>query len=424
MRQIWVKTPEGKGQQILDLAKKHDGVNLISFNAHDCDEQLDVVVMNVANYCVSDVIQDLDSMDKIEITLFPQDVYPFTPPNSQVPNEITHVTQRSPVEIWLNGLQSIGSWKGFIGYAVAASIIVWIGMYANTVYLLVAAMLVAPFAGPAMNFALATSTGDSKLLWRNLLRYFTSLGVTILVSFLLSLVFQQQIATGMMVQVSEISAISVLLPLTAGAVGALNLSQATNNSLVPGAAVGTLIAASLAPPAGLVGMAAAIGRWDFALSGVFLLLLQLFGINFGGSLVFRYFHLSPQGARFKRGKTYLFYVSLISSVLLLAGMVVWQFSSSPQFQRSTQSQKAAAVVKQLINDYPAADPVEIDMRFTRASVQGQNTLLGVIYVQRHSGASQSDEQIRQALTQQIQQQLLQKGFKVQPLISVTVLDPP
>ncbi len=41
-----------------------------------------------------------------------------------------------------------------------------------------------------------------------------------------------------------------------------NFVQSERSSLVSGAAVGMQVAASLAPPAGLVGMAIAIGRWD------------------------------------------------------------------------------------------------------------------------------------------------------------------
>ena len=50
--------------------------------------------------------------------------------------------------------------------------------------------------------------------------------------------------------------------------------------------MGLLVAASLAPPAGLIGMAGAIGEWDMVVSAVFLLLLQLVGINLAGAAVF------------------------------------------------------------------------------------------------------------------------------------------
>ncbi|MDV2994536.1 MAG: hypothetical protein N4J56_004190 [Chroococcidiopsis sp. SAG 2025] len=95
---------------------------------------------------------------------------------------------------------------------------------------------------------------------------------------------------------------AVLLSLAAGAAGALNLVQSQRSSLVSGASVGMLVAASLAPPAGLVGMAVAIGRWDMATSGLFVLLLQLVGINLTAAILFRVFGLSVQGSRYRRGK--------------------------------------------------------------------------------------------------------------------------
>jgi uncharacterized membrane protein len=89
----------------------------------------------------------------------------------------------------------------------------------------------------------------------------------------------QRIASEQMISTSMISSVTVLLPLVAGAAGALNLSQSDRSSLVSGAATGMLVAASLAPPAGTIGMASAIGEWDLVRTGVFVLLLQLVGIN-------------------------------------------------------------------------------------------------------------------------------------------------
>jgi len=181
------------------------------------------------------------------------------PPASEAPQQVKNVTSRSPIEIFLSGLQSVGSWRSFLAYAAVAGVIVWIGLYTNTSYLLVAAMLIAPFAGPAMNTAIATARGDLQLLGRSVPRYFSALLVTIAITFLLSLLLQQQSATSLMLDSSQVSAVAVLLPLAAGAAGALNLVQSERSSLVSGAAAAMLVAASLAPPAGIIGMASAIG---------------------------------------------------------------------------------------------------------------------------------------------------------------------
>ncbi|MBE9106622.1 DUF389 domain-containing protein, partial [Nostoc cf. edaphicum LEGE 07299] len=294
----------------------------------------------------------------------------------------------------------------------------------NTAYLLVAAMLIAPFAGPAMNTAIATAWGDRKLLGRSILRYFAALAVTIATTWLLSLILRQEIPTSLMVDSSQVSAVAVILPLAAGAAGALNLVQSERSSLVSGAATGMLVAASLAPPAGIVGMASAVGRWDMAISGLFLLFLQLCGINFSAALLFRVFGLSAQETRYQRGKKRVFFSALAITVIALAGLLTWQFSNSPNLQRSSRAQRANAQVQKTVEQVGLAKLVESNVRFTRSNIQGQDTLLSVVYVQRQPGVTASSEEIRDRLTQSIQTQLLKQDFNVTPLVDVNVLETP
>jgi uncharacterized membrane protein len=62
--------------------------------------------------------------------------------------------------------------------------------------------------------------------------------------------------------------------------------------------------------------------------------------------------------------------------------------------------------------------------FTRSKIQGQNTLLGVVYVQRQLGVTASREEIAIALTRAIQTRLLEQDFNLTPLIDVNVLEVP
>ncbi|WP_420807087.1 DUF389 domain-containing protein [Trichormus azollae] len=108
---------------------------------------------------------------------------------------------------------------------------------------------------------------------------------------------------------------AVILPLAVRAAGALNLVQSDRSSLVSGAATGILVAASLAPPVGIVGIAGTVGRWDMAISGLFLLFLQQSGINFSAALLFRVFRLSAQGTRYQHGKKRVFFSALVITVI-------------------------------------------------------------------------------------------------------------
>ncbi|NES94590.1 MAG: DUF389 domain-containing protein [Desertifilum sp. SIO1I2] len=424
MRQLFIQVPQGYGDKVVELTQEYQGVNLVHFAGKDADNVVDFAIVCISNRQIEDFLSELESVPDTHITFLPQGALALHPPASEAPKQVTNVKERSPLEIFLAGLQSVGSWRGFLSYAVVGGIVVWIGLYTNTIYLLVAAMLIAPYAGPAMNVAIATSRGDRTLLWRSIVRYFSALAVTIAVTCLLSWISQQQIATPLMVDNSQLSAAAVLLPLTAGAAGALNLVQSERSSLVPGASIGMLVAASLAPPAGIAGMAIAIGRWDMVISGIFLLLLQLAAINLSATLVFRLYGLSSQGARYQRGKPWVLPASLAVTGIALAALLGWQFSSTPDFQRSSQAQRANSIVQEVVDNSDLADLVEANVRFTRSQQPDGNTLLSVIYVQPQNGVTATSTEIQQRLTEEIQSRILAEGFNVTPLVDVNVLEEP
>jgi len=424
MRQLMIQVPRGHGKDVLNIAKSHQGSNLAQFEVTGSDEPTDFVIVHVSNRKVEKLLADLERIPNLQVTLIPRGVMALQPPANEAPQQVKNVEERSPIEVFLSGLQAVGSWKGFLGYAAAAGVVVWIGLFTNTSYLLVAAMLIAPFAGPAMNLAIATARGDRQLLGRSLGRYFSALAVTILVAGMLSLILRQEVATTSMINSSQVSAVAVLLPLVAGAAGALNLVQSERSSLVSGAAAGMLVAASLAPPAGVVGMASALGRWEMVIRGLFLLLLQLAGINFSAAIVFRVYNLSAQGARYKRGKQWLFPSTLAVTAIALTGLLTWQFWNPPQLQRPSRAQRANAEIQEVVDKSGVVELVEANVRFTGPKIEGQNTLLGVVYVQRRAGVTESSEQIRDQITRAIQTRLLEQGFNVTPLIDVSVLEAP
>lgn len=425
MRQLIIQVPRGKGKEVLEIAKNNEGVNLAKFQADGAEEPVDIVIAHINNSKVEPFIDELESISDVRISFAPQGYLALHPPPEKAPEQVTSVSALSPIEVFLSGLQSVGSWKGLIGYAIAAGAVVWIGLFTNTIFLLTASMLIAPFAGPAMNAAVATARGDSYLLGRNLLRYFGGIIITIAVAALFSFILQQEVATSLMVSTSELSTTAVLLPLVAGFAGAFNLVQSNRNSLVSGAATGILVAASITPPAGLIGMAAMIGKWDMVTSGLFVLLLQIVGINLSGAIVFRIFGLSSQGARYKRGKPLVFYTALSASALILVGLLAWQFWDAPNLQRSTREQRAAALIQKTVDNSGIAKLVETNVRFTRANIPGQNSLLIELYAQVQTDQPllpEETRQIRSQLINLVKTRIKEEDFDVTPLVSAYILE--
>jgi uncharacterized hydrophobic protein (TIGR00271 family) len=423
MRQIVVAVPRGEGKTVLEMAQAHEGVNLARFEAVDIDDPIDLVLVHVSNKRVEGLVGQLEKIPNMRLTLLPSAVMALYPPADSAPEQILEVQERSPIEIFLAGLQSVGSWRGFLAYAAAGGAVVWIGLFTNTVYLLVAAMLIAPFAGPAMNTAIATARGDWRLLGRSLIRYFAALATAILTSALLTLIIRPDLVTSLVIDTSKISTVAVLLPLAAGAAGAIHLMQSQQSSLVSGAAVGILIAASLAPPAGMVGMAVVIGRYDIALRSIYLLLLQLVGINLSAAIIFRSFGLSSTGARYTRGKGWLFPVALGITAALLAGLLGWQYSNSPSLERSSLEQQATATVQRLVQNQEDLNYLDADIRYTQSSDTDTNTLLAVVYVQAQPDNPLAPETIQENLSADLEQELNQALSNTEPLVMVNVLGP-
>jgi uncharacterized membrane protein len=236
--------------------------------------------------------------------------------------------------------------------------------------------------------------------------------------------FGPQMETNTMISVSKMSSIYVLLPLVAGVAGALNLTSSGRSSLVSGTAVGLMVSVSLAPPAALIGMAAVIGRWDLVDNGIFSLLMTIFGINLGSLLVFRWRGLNVRGARYPRGKRWVFYEAALLTVIALIGLLAWQFHAPPELQRSTREERASVIIDRAVHDSGLARFVEANVRFTKTGESHDNILLASVYVEKSANVSESSAEVRQRLTRLLEERLLAEGFDATPLMDVTVLEKP
>jgi uncharacterized membrane protein len=172
----------------------------------------------------------------------------------------------------------------------------------------------------------------------------------------------------------------------------------------------------------MVGMATVLGRYDIAFRSSFLLVLQLVGINLSAALIFRAFGLSSKGARYTRGKSWLFPVFLGGTAAFLVGLLSLQFAMPPSLERSSLEQKATATVQTVVRDYEAVNYIDADVRFTQTPDIGTNTLLALVYVQARS-PSLSTTEIQETLRANLRAELNAAIANTEPLIMVNVLSP-
>ncbi len=404
------------------LAGDHGGVNLSRWEAEGAEEERhDVVLVHLPNAELGPFVDALGDIEDVHLSVLDAGALALRPPEDEIAEQTRDVTTQSPLEVYLAGLQSVGSWSGFLGYAAIASVVVWLGLVSNTVFLLVGAMLIAPFASPAMNAAVATARGDAGLMGRSLARYAAALAVGAAVAAVLTLVFRQRMATDQMVAVASVAPVAILLPIAAGAAGALSLFSSDRDSLVSGAGAGLLVAASLAPPAGVIGIAGAIGRWDLAVEASFLLALQLAGITLSGALVFRVFGLGPRGTRYphgSRGRSWAAFGVLAAG---LAGLLAWQFGSRPPtLVRAGLQEQAREVVERSLRGEPGVRLLDVDARFPRPDGAPDAPLLVRAFVQRLPAAPDSAPALARRLEGTLATALGTLDGAL-PLVSVTVV---
>ncbi|WP_029034499.1 DUF389 domain-containing protein [Salinimicrobium terrae] len=366
MRQLILKIPKGNKEQVFKTVEEFNGKNTILLP----NEEHDVFYVHLPNESVNNFLKKIDEIEEPEVNFNPRGVISLYPPASEAPDQVADVQPKSSLEIYLGGIQSVGSIFGLIGYSLVAGIIVWIGMFTSTGYLLVAAMLVAPFAGPAMNAALGTAAGKSDLLKSSLSRYGLAIFTGIVASFIMTLFFPLTTLTPLMNEISQVSKFAIILPLVSGFAGAVNICQSERDSLVSGAAVGILVAASLAPPVGLVGVGLYMMDWQVVLSSIFRILLQLLGIHIAATLVFYFYgKISPRGVRFLKGNKVMGLITTGIVIVGLGAMMFWQFNQPPFLRKASLNTELNEVLDAELEKIPFILVLNNNVTFTNEEYQ-------------------------------------------------------
>lgn len=422
MRQVIIQVPAPQSAHVSSILENAKADNIISLEKTGLNSDVHSYIAHIENRYMDNLIEDIQSIEHSVISIIPQGVMVLEPPPDKIPSQLTNVKPRSSLEVYLSALQSISSWASLLYFSVIAGVLVWLGLITNTTFLLVAAMLIAPFVGPAMNTAIATAKGDLELFKKSISRYFFSIFIAIATSSLLSIIFQIDFATDLMVSISEVSRYIFLVPIMAGFAGALILVQAERNNLISGAASGILVAATLAPPSGLVGIGLVLQDWEMVRSGLFLLSSFLVGINISGTALFYFYgNITPNGFRYQKGKTlHLFIITAVSTVLFLLFLGM-QLFTTPQLERTTIARAIKKNIRDTLNANKSYKLIDVSANFTGINIKEQNSVICQLYVQMESD-SISKTAAEKEIKGLIKQKIKSLGYHVTPFVSVTVFD--
>ncbi len=186
-----------------------------------------MVFLNLPNDRVGKFVKAVEEEVKdAQFVLVPQGTLPIQTPLEDVEERVRDVSHLSTLELVLAGLQSIGSWKGLVLYALFSGVIAAYGVIFDVSYLLVAAMLINPMGAPAMVSVIGVAVGDIRMFGRGGLRFLVALLVQAVSAMTLGFAYTVHTTTSTMEQITNLSVLSVLLALVAGAAGAQAQVQA------------------------------------------------------------------------------------------------------------------------------------------------------------------------------------------------------
>lgn len=428
MRQIQVRVRREREDAVLRIGEENGAFSPVAVTARQHDgPEWSLVILNVPNDRVGAVVDAIECVvDEVEFVLVPRGTIPFRKPVAELGAEVRGVSRRSTLELVLGSLQSVGSWKGMLLYAVFSGVVAAYGVISSTSYLLTAAMLIAPLGAPAMVSVIGVTLGDWKMLWRGFLRFWSAIVVLLISAYALGAAYSLDISTPSMEQISSLSLWSMLLAVVGGAAGAQSQVQSDRDSLVTATATGFLVAVALSPPSAVLGLAVVIGRWDYVGQMSFLLVLTYFGILVGGWLALSIYTVKPGQESARRGSRRARTALVVSAVLVGLALVGWQSRQRPQFVKGDLSRDVVALAQRAVEQIPGVRLLEVDARFTRSDLRAlgerEGLILSVVVEQTIEGVPSDHLQteVRAAVEDSIRGHTPQ----VVPYVQVTVLPSP
>ncbi|MEM7713013.1 MAG: TIGR00341 family protein [Cyanobacteria bacterium P01_A01_bin.68] len=190
-----------------------------------------------------------------------------------------------------------------------SSLIATLGLLANSVAVIIGAMIIAPLMGPIIGIAYAMAMGNRRLLRRSMLTILTGVTLTIFIAYLSTLTAGWKSVGTEISSRANPTLLDLGLALAAGSAGAFANSRRRIADALPGVA----IAVALVPPLSVIGIGLGLGRESLSVGASLLFLTNLIGIVFSGGVVF----LWQNYGSIRKAKRGLFISIIILALLAL-----------------------------------------------------------------------------------------------------------
>ena len=163
-----------------------------------------------------------------------------------------------------------------------SAIISTLGLLANSVAVIIGAMIIAPLMGPIVGMAFSIAMGNRKLLRRSSFTLLKGVILTIAISWLAASAIGLETVESEVLSRTNPTLIDFGIAMAAGMAGAFTQTRRSIADAIPGVA----IAVALVPPLSVIGIGLALKEQQIAIGSSLLFLTNLICIIFFGSLIF------------------------------------------------------------------------------------------------------------------------------------------
>jgi uncharacterized hydrophobic protein (TIGR00341 family) len=165
----------------------------------------------------------------------------------------------------------------YLAMVVLSTVVAAVGLYDNSVAIIIGAMVIAPLLGPNVASSLATALGDLALLRQALLTVLAGIAMTMVLSVIIGVLLQVDPASSEVASRTRVGLGDIAVALASGCAGALAFTTGVSATLI-----GVMVAVALLPPLVTFGLLMGSGQPALATGALSLFLLNLICVNLAG----------------------------------------------------------------------------------------------------------------------------------------------
>jgi len=282
LRLIEMVLPEEDGVEVLALLKEHKILEHRQIRLSDGEVLVRILLDAEQSEAVLDLLGERYAGKEgnrvvilaVEATL-PRDEPEQAAPEEKSPERI------SREEMYEDIKDAAECSRVYLAMVVLSTIVAAVGLYYDSVAIIIGAMVIAPLLGPNMALSLGTTLGDLSLLRHAIRTALVGIATTMVLSVFIGMLLQVDPASPELASRNGVALGDIVVALASGCAGALAFTTGVSTALI-----GVMVAVALLPPLVAFGLLLGGGNPALAMGALSLFLVNLVSVNLAGVTTF------------------------------------------------------------------------------------------------------------------------------------------